>query len=134
MKLVSFAAFSGVLFGFASLSYADIASTTYVDNVANTKQATISDLGTIRTGAGLGATAVQPSSLSTVATSGSYNDLANKPTIPTVNNATLTINRNGTSVGTFTANASSDKTIDIDVSQVRSGSSTSNTLVNIWIE
>lgn len=49
--------------------------------------------------------------LATVATSGSYNDLSNKPTIPTVNNATLTITQNGTSAGTFTANASSNKTI-----------------------
>lgn len=54
-------------------------------------------------------------SFSTVATSGSYNDLSNKPTIPTVNNATLTIQRNSTSVGTFTANASSNKTINIAV-------------------
>lgn len=77
--------------------------------------------------------------LATVATSGSYNDLTNKPTIPsgqiqsdwsqtntsevdyiknkptipTVNNATLTITQNGTSVGTFTANASSNKTIAV---------------------
>lgn len=53
--------------------------------------------------------------LATVATSGSYNDLSDKPTIPTVNNATLTIQRNGSSVGTFTANASSNKTINITV-------------------
>lgn len=46
------------------------------------KQATISDLSTIRSGASKGATAVQPSSLATVATSGSYNDLSNRPTIP----------------------------------------------------
>lgn len=45
--------------------------------------------------------------------SGNYNDLTNKPTIPTVNNATLTIQKEGTSVGTFTANASSNKTINI---------------------
>ena len=37
------------------------------------------------------------------------------PTVPTVNNATLTIKKNGESVGTFTANASADKEIDIDV-------------------
>lgn len=49
----------------------------------------------------------------TVATSGSYNDLSNKPTIPTVNNGTLTIKQNGTEVGTFTANQSSNKTIDL---------------------
>lgn len=53
--------------------------------------------------------------LATVATSGSYNDLSNKPTIPTVNNATLTIQKNGTNVQTFTANASSNKTANITV-------------------
>ena len=46
------------------------------------KQDTISDLETIRSGAEAGATAVQPSQLATVATSGSYADLSNKPTIP----------------------------------------------------
>lgn len=51
----------------------------------------------------------------TVATSGSYNDLSNKPTIPTVNNATLTIQKNGSTVGTFTANASSNATANITV-------------------
>ena len=51
----------------------------------------------------------------TVATTGSYNDLSDKPTIPTVNNATLTIQKNGTSVGTFTANASSNTTANITV-------------------
>lgn len=45
------------------------------------KQDTISDLATIRTGARKGATAIQSSDLATVATSGSYNDLINKPTI-----------------------------------------------------
>lgn len=48
----------------------------------NGKQAAINDLSTIRSGASAGATAVQPSSLSTVAISGSYNDLTDKPTIP----------------------------------------------------
>lgn len=47
-----------------------------------TKQATISDLATIRSGAAAGATAVQPGDLATVATTGNYNDLSNKPTIP----------------------------------------------------
>lgn len=54
-------------------------------------------------------------SLSTVATSGSYNDLSDKPTIPTVNNATLTIQKNSTTVKTFTANASTDVTCNITV-------------------
>ena len=53
------------------------------------------------------------SGLATVATSGSYNDLSNKPTIPTVNNATLTIQQNGTNVQTFTANASTNATANI---------------------
>ena len=53
--------------------------------------------------------------LATVATSGSYNDLTNKPTIPTVNNATLTIQKNSTNVATFTANASSNVTANISV-------------------
>ena len=53
--------------------------------------------------------------LATVATSGNYNDLSNKPTIPTVNDATLTIQKNGTDVQTFTANASSDVTANITV-------------------
>lgn len=42
----------------------------------------ISVTNAISTGAALGATAVQPSDLATVATSGSYSDLTNKPTIP----------------------------------------------------
>lgn len=54
-------------------------------------------------------------SLATVATSGSYNDLSNKPTIPTVNNATLTIQKNGTTVQTFTANQGSNATANITV-------------------
>ena len=53
--------------------------------------------------------------LATVATSGSYTDLSNKPTIPTVNNATLTIQKNGTTVKTFTANASANVTANITV-------------------
>ncbi len=53
--------------------------------------------------------------LATVATSGSYNDLLNTPTIPSVGNGTLTIQKNGTSAGTFTANATTDKTINIIV-------------------
>ena len=60
-------------------------------------------------------TYVEAGDLATVATTGSYTDLSDKPTIPTVNNATLTIQKNGTSVGTFTANASSNKTINITV-------------------
>ena len=53
--------------------------------------------------------------LAAIAKTGSYNDLKNKPTIPSVGNGTLTIQKNGTSAGTFTANATTDKTINIIV-------------------
>lgn len=56
-------------------------------------------------------TYVEADDLATVATSGDYTDLINTPTIPTVNDATLTITQNGTSAGTFTANSSTDTTI-----------------------
>lgn len=52
-------------------------------------------------------------SLSSVATSGLYSDLIGAPTIPTVNNGTLTIQENGTTVGTFTANQSANTTISL---------------------
>ena len=53
--------------------------------------------------------------LATVATSGSYNDLSNKPTIPTVNNGTLIIQKNGVKVGEFTANQSANAVIDLGI-------------------
>lgn len=110
----------------------------------NGKQDAISDLETIRSGASAGAsasstisgygdvvthdasefatstqggkadTAVQPTDLAIVATSGQYSDLTGTPSIPTVNNATLTIQKEGTAVGTFTANASTNVTVNIE--------------------
>ena len=68
-------------------------------------------------------TYVEADQLASVATTGSYNDLSDKPTIPTVNDATLTIQRNGTNVQTFTANSSSNKTANIQVPNLQ----TSNT-------
>lgn len=50
-----------------------------------------------------------------VSKTGSYNDLLDKPTIPTVNNSTITIQKNGTTVDSFTLNQSSDKSINITV-------------------
>ena len=70
-------------------AYADIASSGYVDEKID--------------------------GLAAVAKSGAYSDLSGRPTIPTVNNATLTIQRNGATVDTFTANASANKTINITV-------------------
>lgn len=108
------------------------------------KQATISDLATIRSNAQAGKaasdtiatygnivthnvsefataaqgakadTAVQPSDLATVATSGSYTDLSNTPTIPTVNNSTITITQGGVTKGSFTLNQASGDTIALD--------------------
>lgn len=63
----------------------------------------------------LGYTPVNPTSLSTVATSGDYDDLTNKPTIPTVNDATLTIQKNGTNIATFTSNSATATTANITV-------------------
>lgn len=78
------------------------------------KQDAISDLATIRDGASKGATAVQPADLAKVATSGSYADLSNKPTIPTVNNPTITITQGGVTKGSFTLNQATDDTIALD--------------------
>lgn len=53
------------------------------------------------------------SDLAEVAFSGDYEDLENTPTIPTVNNATLTIQKEGSSIGTFTANSDTDTTVNV---------------------
>lgn len=52
--------------------------------------------------------------LATVATSGDYDDLSNKPTIPTVGNGTITITQGGMPKGTFTTNQSGNTTIELD--------------------
>ena len=49
--------------------------------------------------------------LKAVACSGSYNDLSDKPTIPSVGNGTITITQNGTAKGSFTTNQSGNTTI-----------------------
>ena len=48
-----------------------------------------------------------------VAKTGTYSDLIGTPTIPTVNNSTISIQKGGTAVDSFTTNASSAKTINI---------------------
>lgn len=53
--------------------------------------------------------------LKPVATSGDYNDLTNKPTIPAVNDGVLTIAVNGTTAGTFSANQAGNATVNIPV-------------------
>jgi hypothetical protein len=61
----------------------DIENQTDLMQALNGKQDTISDLSDIRSGAALGATAVQPGDLATVATTGAYNDLTGKPGVMT---------------------------------------------------
>ena len=56
-----------------------------------TKQDVISDLDTIRNNALKGATALQSNNVASVALTGSYNDLVDKPTIPSAATSTTTI-------------------------------------------
>ena len=118
------------------------ATETYVDNKVATKQDVISDLDTIRSNASKGETAVQPSTLATVATSGSYNDLINKPTIPnavsestvsgwgfTKNSGTITgVSANGTSIATSgVANIPAASTSAYGVTKLSSSTSSTST-------
>lgn len=52
--------------------------------------------------------------LATVAISGAYSDLSGTPTIPTVNNKTITITQGGVTKGSFTLNQNTNKTIALD--------------------
>lgn len=56
-----------------------LADQTDLKNALDAKQDVIADLSDIRSGAAEGATAVQPSDLATVATTGDYDDLTDKP-------------------------------------------------------
>ena len=73
-------------------------------------------------------------------------DITDFPNIPTVNNGTLTIQKNGTDVATFTANSSTNKTANITVPTVNNatltikqagtskGTFTANASSNVTIE
>ena len=51
-----------------------------------------------------------------ISKTGNYNDLLNKPTIPAAaNDSTITIQKNGTTVNTFTLNQSSPKIVNIPI-------------------
>lgn len=67
------------------------------------------------------------SDLKTVAFTGAYSDLSGTPTIPTVNNGTLTIQKNGTQVATFSANQSGNATANITVPEVGETDTTNST-------
>lgn len=58
--------------------------------------------------------AVQPGDLATVATTGAYSDLSGTPTIPTVNDPTITITQGGVTKGSFTLNQATSDTIVLD--------------------
>lgn len=91
----------------------DITDQTDLQTALNWKQNTISDLATIRSGAALWATSVQPNdNVSDLVNDAGYITLAE---IPTIGNATLTLKKNGTTIDTFTANATVNKSIDITV-------------------
>ncbi|MBR2393494.1 MAG: hypothetical protein IKB05_03315 [Alphaproteobacteria bacterium] len=76
-----------------------------INTALSGKQATLTTTNVTTTGSGNVVTAVTAANGVVTVTKGS--------SLPTVNNATLTIQRNGTDVGTFTANASSNQTINI---------------------
>lgn len=57
----------------------------------------------------------------------SYNDLSNKPTIPSVGNGTVTITQNGTKKGSFTMNQSGNATIALSDNNDRTSVTTKST-------
>ena len=64
----------------------NLSEQTDLQDALDGKQATISDLDAIRSGASAGKTAVQPGDLATVATTGGYSDLINRPPTPVLLN------------------------------------------------
>jgi len=95
-----------------SASSANAQSGVAVASAVAGKQDTINDLAAIRSGAEAGATAVQPSSLATVATTGAYSDLSGTPTIPTVDQTYSAVSTNaqsGVAVASAIAGISMDE-------------------------
>lgn len=75
----------------------------------------------------------ESSTLATVATSGSYSDLINTPTIPTVNDSTVTFNYGTTQIGSITMNQSTSSTITVP--EVQAGpqiDDSSTTTTSVW--
>ena len=88
--------------GGGTYNYNDLSNKPSIENVTLSGALSLSDIG-----------GVASSDLATVATSGLYSDITGTPEIPTVNNGTLTIQKNGVTVTTFTANQSSNATANI---------------------
>lgn len=95
-------------------SFADLSGSPYdnvpLKNALNSKQDVIDPSNKLP--------ASSISGLAPVALSGNYNDLSNRPTI---GSGTLTIQQNGSTVGTFNANADADKVINLSTSTVNPG-------------
>jgi hypothetical protein len=87
----------GLLCGAVATARADIASVQYVQSIISSL-----DKGQ-----------VQPNWNQTDSTAADF--IQNKPAIPTVNDGVLTIQKNGTTIDTFSANASGNKTVYITV-------------------
>ena len=94
----------------------------------------VGDFKAVSTVANQGLTATEKSNAranigaGTSSFSGSYNDLSNKPTIPSVGNGTVTIKQAGTSKGTFTMNQSGNTTIELTDNNTTYGVATSSAL------
>ncbi len=111
----------------------NVGTVTSVNNVnpvnGNVTISIPSDTGDLTNGAGfITSTELTPyalnADLATVATSGSYSDLSGTPTIPTVNNPTITITQGGTTKGSFTLNQTTGDTIELDAGGGGGGSYT----------
>ncbi len=106
----------------------------------NNSNLSVCDYDTIKAGAAAWATAVQTNDLATVAMSGSYTDLINKPEIPsaqiqsdweqtntnlpdyiknkpTIGNATITLQKNGNNIDCFELNQTANKNINLVLSK-----------------
>ena len=96
----------------------DLADSTQLRETWNGKQDAISDLSTIRSWAALWATALQSGdNISELNNDVGYITSAS---LPTVNNWTLTIQKNGTNVATFTANQSWNSTANLIIPTIAS--------------
>lgn len=99
---------------------------TTIEKPLDSKQNTISDLATIRYGAAKGAAAVQSSDLAKVATSGSYNDLSDKPSIGTYTKPTTGIPKSDLNSSVQTSLNKADSSaqtyiVNFDILQLLSG-------------
>ena len=93
--------------GITTISITDKVGTTTSSITIPTKTSDLTNDGSNNT-----STYVEASSLATVATSGSYPDLHNRPTI---GNGKITIQKNSTEIDNFTVNQTGNKTINIGV-------------------